>query len=284
MGKWEGECRVSATTGGSSAVRLRHSTHRTGVAVGPPIPGGGNVARATSTPAHRALRAGTWPEVGHARGRSALHGTRYDGRVIDRRDAPGSDALPRCWWAAGEEPRDPLMVAYHDEEWGVPVHDDTALFERLALESFQAGLSWSTILHKREAFRAAFAGFDPTVVAAFNEADRSRLLADAGIVRNRAKIDAAIGNAAGVVAIQAEHGALDAYLWRFVGGAPRRLPPSVRTWADVPPMTPGSEALSADLKGRGFRFVGPTVVYAFMQSVGMVDDHLPGCFRYGGAG
>ena len=173
------------------------------------------------------------------------------------------------------------MVAYHDDEWGTPVHDDIELFERLALESFQAGLSWSTILRKREAFRAAFRGFDPRVVAAFDDADRDRLMADAGIVRNRAKIDATIGNAAAVLATAGEFGSFDAYLATMVPGPPPRLPRTAVSGA-VPATTPVSDALSADLRRRGFRFVGSTIVYAFMQSVGLVDDHVPGCFRYRG--
>jgi len=172
------------------------------------------------------------------------------------------------------------MVEYHDVEWGVPVHDDQELFERLALESFQAGLSWSTILNKRENFREAFRGFDPSVVAGFDDADRERLMADAGIVRNRAKIDATIDNAAGVLALARESGSFDAYLASIVPGPPARLP-SGSTGDDIPASTPVSDALSKDLRRRGFRFVGTTIVYAFMQSVGLVDDHLPGCFRYG---
>ena len=172
------------------------------------------------------------------------------------------------------------MVAYHDDEWGVPTHDDIELFERLALESFQAGLSWSTILNKRDAFRAAFRGFDPQVVAAFDDGDRARLMADAGIVRNRAKIDATIGNAKGFLATAAEFGSFDAYLGSMVPSPPLRLPRTA-TVGDVPATTDASDALSADLRRRGFRFVGSTIVYAFMQSVGLVDDHLPGCFRYG---
>ena len=192
-----------------------------------------------------------------------------------------TDGLVRCWWsgAAGERP-DPLMVAYHDEEWGVPCHDDVDLFERLALESFQAGLSWSTILHKRESFRAAFHGFDPGVVAAFDDADRERLMADAGIVRNRAKIDATIGNARAQLAVAGTFGSFDAYLATMVPPPPARLPVTSQA-GDIPGSTPVSDALSKDLKTRGFRFVGSTIVYAFMQSVGLVDDHLPGCFRYG---
>ena len=187
----------------------------------------------------------------------------------------------RCWWsgADGERP-DPLMVSYHDDEWGVPCHDDVELFERLALESFQAGLSWSTILRKRDHFRAAFLGFDPAVVAAFDDDDRARLLADAGIVRNRAKIDATIGNAARFLDVAAEFGSFDAYLASMVPPPPRRLPPDARD-GDIPATTPTSDALSKDLARRGFKFVGSTICYAFMQSVGLVDDHVPGCFRYG---
>jgi DNA-3-methyladenine glycosylase I len=188
--------------------------------------------------------------------------------------------LPRCWWsgAAGER-ADPAMVRYHDDEWGRPCHDDTELFERLTLEAFQAGLSWSTILHKREAFRAAFDGFDPAVVAAFDDADRARLLADAGIVRNRAKIDATIGNAAAWLATAREFGSVDAYLATMVPGPPAGLAADARS-GEIPARTPVSDALSADLRRRGFRFVGSTIVYALMQSIGLVDDHLPGCFRY----
>jgi DNA-3-methyladenine glycosylase I len=191
---------------------------------------------------------------------------------------------PRCWWAGAESPNpDPLMVAYHDEEWGTPVHDDAELFERLALESFQAGLSWSTILRKRENFRAAFRAFDPAVVAAFGLDDRERLMADAGIVRNGAKIDATVGNAQGVRALAGEFGSFDAYLVSIVPQPPATLPPDAIS-GSLPATTPVSDALSKDLKKRGFRFVGSTIVYSFMQSVGLVDDHLPGCFRYRGQG
>jgi DNA-3-methyladenine glycosylase I len=187
-----------------------------------------------------------------------------------------TEPFDRCPWAGG----DPMMTAYHDDEWGVPVHDDVELFERLALESFQAGLSWSTILRKRDAFRSAFAGFDPAVVARFGDADRERLMADARIVRNRAKIDATIGNAQGVLDLAREFGSFDAYLASIVPLPPRPMAPG-STMADIAASTPVSDALSADLRRRGFRFVGTTIVYAFMQSVGLVDDHLPGCFRYG---
>jgi len=173
------------------------------------------------------------------------------------------------------------MVAYHDEEWGTPTHDDVELFERLVLESFQAGLSWSTILRKREAFRSAFHGFDPAVVATFGAADRDRLMADAGIVRNGAKIDATIGNAAATLALASRHGSFDDYLADRLPGPVPRLPRDT-VGGDIPVTTPAAEALSADLKRHGFRFVGPTIVYSFMESVGLVDDHLPGCFRYVG--
>jgi DNA-3-methyladenine glycosylase I len=197
-------------------------------------------------------------------------------------DVTFDPTIPRCWWSGATAAQaDPLMVAYHDEEFGRPVHDDVDLFERLALESFQAGLSWTTILRKREAFRIAFRGFDPSVVAAFDDADRDRLMNDAGIVRNRAKIDATIGNAAAWLATASEFGSVDAYLATMVPGPPRRLAAAV-TSGDVPSTTAVSDALSVDLRRRGFRFVGSTIVYAFMQSVGLVDDHLPGCFRYAG--
>lgn len=188
-------------------------------------------------------------------------------------------ALPRCWWPGGIDGIDPAYVVYHDMEWAVPVTADTELFERLALESFQAGLAWITILRKREAFRRAFRGFDPGVVARFDDADRERLMSDRSIVRNRAKIDATIGNARAAIVLIEEFGGLAPYLDRFVLHPVRRQPPGA-TMADVPARTPAAEALSADLRRRGFRFVGPTIVYAFMQSVGLVDDHLPGCWRY----
>ena len=175
------------------------------------------------------------------------------------------------------------MVAYHDNEWGRPVHDDTELFQRLALESFQAGLSWSTILRKREAFRVAFRGFGPAVVAAFDDADRARLMADPGIVRNRAKIEATISNAAACRAVAAEFGSFDRYLATMVPPPPSRLPASA-TMEQIPTSAPASDALSTDLRRRGFRFVGTTIVYALVQSIGLVDDHLPGCFRYAGPG
>jgi DNA-3-methyladenine glycosylase I len=191
------------------------------------------------------------------------------------------DERPRCWWPDGIERADPLMLRYHDTEWGVPVEEDRDLFERIALESFQAGLAWVTILRKREAFRLAFGGFDPATVASYGDADRARLLADSTIVRNRAKIDATIGNASAFLAVSAEHGGFAAYM---ADRLPRPSPTLAAgaTWADVPASTDESDTLSADLRRRGFRFVGSTIVYALMQSVGLVDDHLPGCFRYRG--
>ena len=190
------------------------------------------------------------------------------------------DDRPRCAWSSATGPNpDPLMVAYHDDEWGTPVGDDIGLFERLALESFQAGLSWSTILRKRESFRAAFRGFDPAFVARFDDADRARLMADAGIVRNGAKVDATIGNASRFLDVSAAFGSFGAYLDTIVPGPPLRQPPTARA-GDIPATTPASDALSADLRRRGFRFVGSTIVYALMQSIGLVDDHVVPCFRY----
>jgi DNA-3-methyladenine glycosylase I len=196
----------------------------------------------------------------------------------------GADGRARCWWAGDPGAGGALMAAYHDEEWGVPVSGDAELFERLSLEAFQAGLSWSTILRKRDSFRVAFHAFEPTVVAAYGDADRARLLADAGIVRNRAKIDATIGNAVAFLSLVGEHGSFAAYLAGVLGrdpGVPRALPPGT-VFADLATTTAESDALSKDLKARGFRFVGSTIVYAFMESVGIVDDHLPGCWRYRG--
>ena len=173
------------------------------------------------------------------------------------------------------------MIAYHDDEWGRPITGAVEHFERLALESFQAGLSWSTILRKRPAFREAFRGFDPAVVAAFDDTDRARLMADAGIVRNRSKIDVTIVNARLFLDVVAEFGSFEAYLATIVPPPPRRLPPTA-TAGSIPVTTPESDALSADLRRRGFRFVGSTIIYAHMQSIGLVDDHLPMCFRYVG--
>jgi DNA-3-methyladenine glycosylase I len=179
----------------------------------------------------------------------------------------------RCAWAER-----PLDVRYHDEEWGVPLHDDRALFELLILEGAQAGLSWSTILAKRDAYRRAFAGFDPAAVARFTARDVKRLLGDAGIVRSRAKIEATIGNARAFLALQAQHGSFDAWLWRFVGGRPVRN--RWRALTDVPAKTDTSLALGRALAASGFRFVGPTICYAFMQAAGMVNDHTVDCFRH----
>ena len=170
------------------------------------------------------------------------------------------------------------MIAYHDEEWGVPLHDDGKLFEFLILEGAQAGLSWSTILNKRAGYRKAFAGFDPTKVARFTERRVEKLLTDPGIVRNRAKVTSAVGNAKAFLAVQEEFGTFDAYQWRFVDGAP--VQNKWRRLADLPASTPVSEAMSKDLKKRGFRFVGPTICYAHMQATGMVNDHVVSCFRH----
>ncbi|MGH2529955.1 MAG: DNA-3-methyladenine glycosylase I [Actinomycetota bacterium] len=182
----------------------------------------------------------------------------------------------RCQWAEGS---DALMLAYHDEEWGTPSWDDRHLFEMLTLEGAQAGLSWQTILNKREGYRRAFAGFDPARVARFDARTVERLLQDPGIVRNRAKIESTVGNAKAVLGVQRELGSLAAYLWSFVGGEPIRN--RWRRLSDLPAETPESKAMSKDLKKREFRFVGPTTCYAFMQAVGMVNDHLTSCFRYG---
>jgi DNA-3-methyladenine glycosylase I len=187
-----------------------------------------------------------------------------------------TDGIPRCAWASG----DPLLTIYHDEEWGRPVSDERHLFEMLTLEAFQAGLSWLTILRKRDAFRHAFAGFEPDAVAVFDDLDRARLMADAGIVRNRAKIDATLGNARAFIAVANEFGSFAAYLASELPGPPKRLAADA-TSGSLPATTPESDALSVDLKKRGFRFVGSTIVYSFMQATGLVDDHVPGCFRYG---
>jgi len=186
--------------------------------------------------------------------------------------APGA-GLHRCGWVSD----DPLYMRYHDQEWGVPSHDDTHLFEMLVLEGAQAGLSWITVLRKRENYRAAFANFEATAVARFTVADQQRVLADPGIVRNRAKVAATVLNAQAVLNIRDEHGSLDAFLWRFAGGAPRTN--RWKTHRDAPAKTPASEAMSKALTGYGCKFVGPTICYAFMQATGMVNDHETGCFR-----
>jgi DNA-3-methyladenine glycosylase I len=183
------------------------------------------------------------------------------------------DLVTRCGWA-----RSPLMVAYHDAEWGVPVHDDRILFEFLTLEGAQAGLSWEIILAKRESYRDAFAGFDPARVARFTPARVERLLLNPGIVRNRLKVASTVQNAKAFRAIQREFGTFDSYIWGFVGGTPRIG--RRRTLKDVPPRTAESDAMSHDLLDRGFKFVGSTICYAFMQAVGLVNDHTADCFRY----
>ena len=183
--------------------------------------------------------------------------------------------LRRCEWPAG----DPVMLRYHDEEWGVPVHDDRKQFEFLILEGAQAGLSWRTILHKRDAYRQAYAGFDPERVARFGPRDVRRLLGNTGIVRNRLKIEWSIRNARAFLAIQEAIGSFDAYVWRFVGGRPKRN--AWRRLKQLPASSPESDALSHDLKQRGFSFVGSTIMYAHMQAAGLVNDHLVHCFRYG---
>ena len=184
------------------------------------------------------------------------------------------DGVRRCEWAG----TDPEMVAYHDLEWGVPVHDDTVHFEFLVLEGAQAGLSWSTILKRRAGYRKAFAGFDAAKVARFTPAKVDKLLTDTGIIRNRAKVEATVRNARGFLAVQKEFGTFDDYIWGFVGGRP-----IVNKWkrlGQLPPTSAESEALSKDLKRRGFGFVGPTVCYAHLQAAGLVNDHIVGCFRY----
>ncbi len=184
------------------------------------------------------------------------------------------DDLKRCAWIG-----DPLMMEYHDKEWGVPLHDDRKLFEFLVLEGFQAGLSWATILRKRENFRKAFHGFDPQRVARYTSKDVRRLMGDASIIRNRQKIDGTINNARRFLEVQQEFGTFDAYIWRFVGGKPIRN--RFRLLSQLPARTPLSDAISRDLKERGFKFVGSTIVYSHMQATGMVNDHVISCFRYG---
>lgn len=184
------------------------------------------------------------------------------------------EAATRCEWSIGTE----SMIRYHDEEWGVPVHDDRHLFEALVLGGAQAGLSWQTILNRRDGYRAAFADFDPVAVAAFDDAAIADLLTDPGIIRNRLKITSAVRNARALLAVQQEFGSFDAYLWQFAGGAPRRN--AWQTSRDLPASTPESDALSRDLKKRGFSFVGTTICYAVMQACGLVNDHVTTCFRY----
>jgi DNA-3-methyladenine glycosylase I len=189
------------------------------------------------------------------------------------REGTGGGARQRCDWA-----QSPEMIPYHDNEWGVPVHDDPTHFEFLVLEGAQAGLSWLTILKRREGYRKAFAGFDPAKVARFTPARVEKLLADTGIIRNRAKVESAVRNARAFLTVQEEFGSFDAYVWGFVGGRP--VVNKRRRLAQVPPTSPESEAMSADLRRRGFGFVGPTVCYAHLQATGLVNDHLVSCFRY----
>ncbi len=184
-----------------------------------------------------------------------------------------ADGIARCPWVSD----DPIYVAYHDTEWGVPERDDRALFEKLVLDGFQAGLSWITILRKRENFRRAFDGFDPERIARYRAARVERLLADPGIVRNRQKVEATIRNAKAYLAFRKEHGSFSDHLWGFVGGA--TVVHDLRKLSDYPARSPESEAMSKDLVKRGFGFVGPTICYAFMQAVGMVNDHAVDCFR-----
>ena len=183
-------------------------------------------------------------------------------------------APTRCLWADA----DPLYRRYHDDEWGVPLHDDRRLFEMLILEGAQAGLSWITVLRKRDAYRQAFDNFVPEVVARYDRRRQSGLLQNEAIIRNRVKIESAVSNARAFLQVQAAHGSFDAYIWKFVDGRPRQN--RWNTMAAVPAETAESRAMSKDLKRRGFRFVGPTICYAFMQATGMVNDHLVGCFRY----
>ena len=185
-----------------------------------------------------------------------------------------SDTLTRCAWAG----TDPLSVAYHDTEWGVPSHDETHLFEMLTLEGAQSGLSWMTILRKREGYRRAFADFDANAVAAYDERVVERLMQDASIVRNRLKIESTIANARAILALHDDAGGLDAYVWSFVDGAP--LQNAWREMKDAPAQTELSKRMSKDLAKRGFRFLGPTTVYSFMQATGMVNDHVTSCFKY----
>jgi DNA-3-methyladenine glycosylase I len=182
--------------------------------------------------------------------------------------------LIRCWTSDN-----PLYLRYHDEEWGVPLHDDVRLFELLVLEGFQAGLTWELVLKRREALRKAFAGFNPARIAKFTHADVESLLKNAEIIRNKAKILATIGNARLFLEVRKEFGSFEAFIWRFVQG--KTINHAFKDWAEMPPETEESRAMSKELKRRGFKFVGPTICYAFMQAVGMVNDHLISCFRYG---
>ena len=189
--------------------------------------------------------------------------------------APPPDALTRCAWPGD----DALMREYHDREWGVPLHDERKLFEFLVLEGAQAGLSWLTVLRRREGYRAAFDGFDFELVADYGEAEVERLLGDTGIIRNRAKVRSAIRNAQAFIEVRKEHGSFDQFVWQFVGGEPRRN--AFTSMDEIPAETDQSRAMSKELKRAGFNFVGPTICYAHMQATGMVNDHLVSCFRYG---
>ena len=184
------------------------------------------------------------------------------------------DGLARCGWVGA----DPEYIRYHDEEWGQPLHGDRALFEKMSLEGFQAGLSWITILRKRHNFRAAFDGFDPEIVAGYDDSKHQELLQNAGIVRNRLKIAAATRNAQAFLQVQETFGSFDRYIWQFVGGKPRINRFGCKS--DVPSETGQSDAMSKDLRGRGFKFVGSTICYAYMQAIGMVNDHLTRCYRH----
>jgi len=196
-------------------------------------------------------------------------------KTATEKAAPGivADGKSRCGWARNE-----LAIIYHDEEWGVPLHDEIGWFEAIILDGAQAGLSWDTILRKRENYRKAFQGFDPQKVAKFGDSDVARLLADEGIIRNRLKVASAITNAKAFLAVQKEFGSFDEYIWQFAGGSPR-----INSWSEIkhlPARTPESDALSKDLIARGFKFVGSTICYALMQATGLVNDHLIGCHRY----
>jgi len=195
-------------------------------------------------------------------------------RAVSGLNRVAGDAMRRCDWSEANS----QLRAYHDEEWGVPVHDDRRHFEFLVLDGFQAGLSWAIILAKRDGFRRAFSGFDPAKVARYNQRSVTRLLANPGIVRNRQKIEAAIGNAHAFLEVQAHHGSFDRFIWEFVGRRPRQH--ARRRLTDIPATTRQSDAMSRALKALGFRFVGPTICYAYMQAAGLVNDHLVRCFRH----
>jgi DNA-3-methyladenine glycosylase I len=201
--------------------------------------------------------------------------TRESGTAGTASGDPGRDRK-RCSWLGTAA--DPLMLKYHDEEWGVPVHDDRILFEFLILEGVQAGLSWQTVLNKRENYRKIFHDFEPEVIARFTGTDIGRLLANPGIIRNRLKVSAAVRNAQKFLEVQKEFGSFDAYIWQFAGGRP--IDHLILSIGDIPATSPESDVMSRDLKKRGFTFVGPTICYAFMQAVGMVNDHETGCFRH----